>query len=216
MGALIPITIMAALGFAYWWATAKDKKRRDQLEDMAQSLGIQVTAELPPQDSQRFERFEIAKMGRFQRAHTVLCADTGQTRMVVFDFNYVKRQGNRRIERFFSLVLVTDQRLQAPKLALEPESWRSMIANWVGARDIDFEDDAEFSAAFHLTGADEDAIRKFMHSLRRKALLSYPNMRLEVSGDSLLITKPHLKLEAGNVRNFMSEALTATQLMIDG
>ncbi len=44
--------------------------------------------------------------------------------------------------------------------------------------------------------------------------MAHPTMRLEVDGDSLLIMKPHFRLDAENVRTYMSEALAATQIMI--
>ncbi len=70
------------------------------------------------------------------------------------------------------------------------------------------------AAAFQLLGPDEDSVRQFMNASRQKAFMAHPTMRLEVDGDSLLIMKPHFRLDAENVRTYMSEALAATQIMI--
>lgn len=215
MGVAIPITILAGLGLVYWWATVRDKQRREKLVELASSLGLEIVWELSPQDNKRFQRFDIASKGRSQAIPMALCADTGQTRMVVFDYRYVTGHGKNRVDRFFSMVLCTDSRLRAPKLALQPETWSSKIVSWMGVSDIDFNDDPEFSAAFHLSGAEEADVRQFMNPARRQALLAHPTIRLEVAGDSILIMKPHFKLDADRVRNYMSEALAAIEIMID-
>jgi hypothetical protein len=215
VAALIPIVIMVCLGLGYWWSSVQEKKRRQRLIEMAQSLGLEIAWELAPQDNARFQRFDLSRMGRQQHIQMAICADTGETRMVIFEFRYVKGQGKNRVDRYFSLVLCTDNRIRAPKLALEPESWMNAIAALVDARDIDFNEDPEFSAAFHLVGREEDSVRRFMNESRRKALLKNPNVRLEVDGDCVLVTKPHQKLDTENVRVYMSEALAITQLLID-
>lgn len=215
MAALIPIVIMICLGLVYWWASVQEKKRRQRLIEMAQSLGLEIAWELAPQDNSRFQRFDLSRMGRHQHIQMAICADTGETRMVIFEYRYVKGQGKNRVDRYFSLVLCTDNRIRAPKLALEPESWTNAIATLVGVRDIDFNEDPEFSSAFHLVGREEDSVRQFMNETRRKALLVYRDVRLEADGDCVLVTKPHQKLDTENVRAYMSEALAITQLFID-
>jgi hypothetical protein len=214
MGAFIAISVMMCLGLVYWWATVHEKKRREKLITMAQSLGLEISWELAPADMERFKRFEIATKGRRQNVNMVLCADTGETRLVVFDYEYVKGQGKNRIERIFSVALCTDSRLKAPKLSLSPESWGTNIAAFVGARDINFNEDPEFSKAFQLLGNDEDSVRRFMNRSRREALLAHPRIKLEVDGDALLVMQPHIRLDAESVRTYMSQALTANQLMI--
>ena len=215
MGIFIAITIMVCLGLVYWWATVYEKKRRENLIEMAQTLGLEISCELAPQDKIRFERFGIAKLGHTQNINMVLCADTSKTRMVVFDYEYIKGHGKHRICRIFSMVLCTDARLKAPKLALEPESWSTKIAAMIGARDIDFNDDPQFSSAFQLVGPDEVAVRQFIDTPRRKAIMAHPSLRMEVDGDALLIMQPRFRLDAESIRTYMSQALTVTQIMID-
>ncbi len=215
MGFLIPLTIMIGLGVFYWWATVLEKKRREKLLELAKGLGLEIAWQLDPADHQRFRRFEISQKGRVQHVKTVLCAYTGQTRMVVFDYEYVKGHGKNRVNRIFSMVLCTDARLKVPKLALEPESWGTAIASFIGVQDIDFDDDPEFSKAFQLQGTDEASVRQFMNPSRRKAILAHPAMHLEADGDTLLIMQPHFRLDAENVRKYMAQALAATEIMID-
>jgi hypothetical protein len=136
--------------------------------------------------------------------------------MVIFDYEYVTGHGKHRITRDFSMVLCVNARFNAPKLSLEPESWSSKIAAMIGARDIDFSEDLEFSSAFHLSGTDEAAVRSYMNESRRKSLMEQPPVRLEIEGDTLLVVQPHFKLSEETVRSYMSRALTLTNIMIDG
>ena len=213
MGLIIPIAIMLALGLAYWWASAQEKKRRENLIALAQTLGLEISWQLAPQDAERFRRFAIAAMGHTQNVNMVLSADSGETRMVVFDYEYIKGHGKHRICRVFSMVLCTDSRFNAPKLSLEPESWRSIIADLIGARDIDFHEDPSFSSTFRLCADDETAAREFMNESRRSALASHPQIRLEIDGDCLLVMRPHFRLTAESIRDYMSEAFAATKIM---
>jgi hypothetical protein len=214
MEVFIPIAILLGLGLVYWLSTVYEKKRREKLIELAQTLELQISWELAPQDKERFEKFPVATMGHRQHVKTVLCADTGETRMVVFDFEYTKGHGKNRVNRVFSMALCTNSRLRAPKLALQPESWGTSLAAMVGVQDIDFAEDPAFSSAFQLQGSDEEAIRQFLNETRRKALLSHPTMRLEIDGDSLLVWMPHFRLNADSVRMFMSQALDATNIIL--
>ena len=225
MGILIPITIMAALGIAYWWATVHDRKRREKLIELAQSLGLQISWELSPSDAERFRRFAVSKLGHTQNVKTVLCADSGETRMVVFDYEYIKGHGKHRICRIFSMVLCTDPRFKSPKLSLEPEAWHSVLADLTASigshlgvmlpRDIDFSEAPDFSSAFRLCASDEKLAREFMNETRRQALMAHPKVRLEIDGDALLVMRPHFRLTADSIREYMAEALAATQFMVD-
>jgi hypothetical protein len=215
MGTLVGIAIMTCLALVYWWATVFEKKRRDKLIALARSLDLEISWELNPQDNERFKRFAIATKGRVQHVNMVLCADTGETRMVIFDYEYVTGHGKHRITRDFSMVLCVDTRFNAPKLSLEPESWTTKIAAMVGTRDINFNEDPAFSSTFQLSGTDEAAIRSFMNDSRRKALMAQPPVRLEIEGDSLLVVQPYYKLSEETIRTYMSRALTLTHIMVD-
>jgi hypothetical protein len=215
MEILVPISILVGFGLVYWWASAKEKKRREKLIEMAQSLGLEISWALDPQDAARFRRFDVANKGHTQNVKMVLCADTGETRMVVFDYEYIVGHGKHRVQRIFSMVLCIDARFKAPKMSMQPESWSTAIAALVGARDIDFKDDPDFSSAFQLSGVDEQSVRLFMNESRRKAFLANPQIRLEVDGDALLVMQPHFRLTAESVRTYMAQALAAVQIIID-
>lgn len=216
MGTIVAIAIMTCLALGYWWATVYEKKRRDELIALARSLDLEISWELASQDNERFRRFAISSKGRTQHVNMVLSADTGETRMVIFDYAYVTGHGKNRKTRDFSMVLCVDARFNAPKLSLEPESWTTKIAAMVGARDINFNEDPGFSSAFQLLGTDEAAVRGYMNEARRKALMEQPPMRLEIEGDALLVVQPYFKLSAETIRTYMSQALKLTHIMVDG
>lgn len=213
MGIVVLLSILVVFGLVYWWASAMEKKRREKLIEMAQSLGLEISWALAPQDAERFRRFEVASKGHTQNVNMVLCADTGETRIVVFDYEYIKGHGKHRVRRIFSMVLCTDARFKAPKLSLQPESWSTVFSALVGVRDIDFKDDPDFSSAFQLRGVDEESVRLFMNESRRKAILANPQIRLEIDGDALLVMQPHFRLTAESIRIYMAQTLTAAQIM---
>ncbi|HEX2898805.1 MAG TPA: SulP family inorganic anion transporter, partial [Bacteroidia bacterium] len=76
---------------------------------------------------------------------------------------------------------------EIPVFTLSRETAMDRVAEVLGAQDIDFEGNQEFSAKFLLQGQDEEAIRGFFHPDLLKLHVNYPDLFLESRGDAILV-----------------------------
>jgi hypothetical protein len=75
-----------------------------------------------------------------------------------------------------------------------------------GGMDIDFEDDPEFSNAFVIRGIDPPSIKDFLTPTRRKALMPFRQLTIEVQPKAVLIAW-RKRLRAKDIPGYMATAL---------
>jgi hypothetical protein len=73
-------------------------------------------------------------------------------------------------------------------------------------RDIDFEDDAEFSSRFHVESNDEPAVRELLSSEVRSEFVAVGNCRIECVGSKLVFTEQQQTTVAG-FEDFVDESM---------
>ena len=212
---VIAIAFMGLLAGGYAYVSHLDRKRRDGLVALANELGLEFSWQLQEADLPRFNRFELATKGRLPTTGMTMVADNGQTRMLIFDFSYTIGYGKHKRSHLFSIAMCTNLKWKMPNFSLEPESWGTKIAEFVGQTDIDIEDDPFFSKLFSIRGDDPNAIRGFLNTTRRAVLSKFPNQRLTGQLDTLLVIRKYGRLKAENVRELMSEAFKISQSMCD-
>jgi hypothetical protein len=87
--------VIAVLFFALLiGAGILDLKRLEwKRRKVAERLGIEHHEQLAPADQAMFAKFALASRGHNQLASNVLVADSGELRMVIFDFRYIVGSG---------------------------------------------------------------------------------------------------------------------------
>ncbi len=159
-----------------------EKKRCDQ----AERLGIEYHKQLVPADQAMFAKFALASRRRKQLASKALVADSGDLRMVIFDFRYIVGSGSGTREYKQTCVMAQSDLLSIPAFEISPEGMLQKIAGLFGYQDINFDDDTNFSEAFKLTGPDVDKIRAFFTAKRRQEVLCERQIILEGNGDQFI------------------------------
>jgi len=210
---LIALTILGLLVGGYAFVSHLERKRKEGLATLAKELGLELNWQLPEAELARFNRFQIANKGRLPTSGTTIIADDGETRMAVFDFSYTTGHGKQKRTHLFSIAMCSSSNLSIPNMSIEPETWQSRIAELVGYRDIDLEEDPTFSKRFSIQGNDPIAIRNFLTPERRAAITKFPNQRLAGQNDTLLVIRRHVRLKPENVRELMTEALEVANAM---
>jgi len=210
---LIALTILGLLVGGYVFFSHLERKRKEGLATLAKELGLELNGQLPEAEIARFNRFEIANRGSLQTSGTTIIADDGETRMAVFDFSYTTGHGKQKRTHLFSIAMCSSSNLSIPNLSIGPETWQSRIAEFVGYRDIDVEEDPQFSKRFRIQGNDPLAIRNFLTPERRAAITKFPNQLLAGQSDTLLVIRKYGRLKPENVREMMTEALQVTNAM---
>ena len=210
---LIAITILGLLVGAFAFVSHLERKRKERLAALAKELGLELNWQLPDAELARFNRFQIANKGRLPTSGTTIIADDGETRMAVFDYSYATGHGKHKRSHLFSIAMCSSSNLSIPNMTIEPETWQSKIAEFVGYRDIDIEEDPGFSRRFSIQGDDPIAIRNFLNPVRRAAITKFPNQLLAGQRDTLLVIRKYGRLKPENVREIMTEALQVANAM---
>ncbi len=194
---------LLALAGAVWY----ERKRRQAIIRFAEQLGLAYHPSLLPDDERVFQRFSLSSRGRGRRATDAIVADSGQLRVVIFDYRYTTGGGKNSTTYRQTVALVHAPGLDLPAFSLEPESFLHRVGNLLGFDDIDFEDDREFSKKILLRGADEDAVREFMTPQRRRALLEFADMCIEADGDDFLFYRRGRRSKPDRFKQMMEQAL---------
>lgn len=190
-----------------------EKKRKQNLTEFANGLGLQYFEELPAVDANRFQTFQLANKGRGQKASSAIIADSGQMRMVIFDYKFVTGSGKNKSTHRQSVVMSSGQELQAPDFSIAPEGFLHRIGDFFGFKDIDFEDDQAFSDQFLLNGPDETAIREYFTADRRRAFLKYKDISVEASNNSFIYHCGLRKASADEIKQLMERSFEIYQIL---
>lgn len=194
-------------------ARRSEKKRREAISNYAEDLGIKFHEQLPSADGQAFSHFGIANKGRGQKAKNAVIADSGVLRMTIFDYEFTTGSGKNRTTHRQSMVLAHSDSLQTPSFTISPESFLHRIADWFGFKDIDFDEDPEFSNAFLLKGEDVEAIRQFFDSKRRSAFVGLPKVAVESKPGCFVFYRPRKRVKPDEYKTLMEEAFTIYQAL---
>lgn len=208
MGIVIFLLIAGAIIAAIIYGIQVEKKRRTAIESAAASLGLAFTADLPGQDKALLDKFNLAQHGNNRTASLATVADSGELRLVMFDYQYTTGSGKNKQTPCYSVVLATSRDLKLPQFTLTPESFLHRLGDFLGYKDIDFDEDLKFSDQFQLKGADEEAIRQFFNSERRAALVTLGKISIETQGASFLFYRMGRQRDAAHLSSMIEEGFS--------
>lgn len=201
--------IAVSIGHSIW----SDKKRREGLQKLAEQLGMEYSGQLALRDRELFAGFKLASLGRDRVVSNVLAADSGELRMVIFDYRYTIGSGKQKSTPRRTVVLAQSNELALPAFELSPESLFQKFANLFGYQDINFDDDAEFSKSFRLQGLDAEQIREFFTAKRRRELLSQRSVSLEGNRDHFIFYQARRQPSVEDFKSLMERAFAIFSVM---
>lgn len=177
---IIPLVIVYTILQKKW----ELKQRRE----VAERLGIEYHEQLAPADQAMFAKFALASRGHNQLASNVLVADSGELRMVIFDFLYIV--GSGRGSRVYKQTVVMAQSdllsLSAFKISneamLQKFGYQGNTLEGNGDQFIFHESHDGISNLFitHFLSSFED-----INGLMERAVSLYAVLRSEPDGSSL-------------------------------
>ena len=207
--AIVGLVIAAAIAYTFW----TEKKRREGIQQLAGQLGIEYREELAPDDREDFVKFALASLGHNRVISNILVADSGEIRMVIFDYRYTVGSGKNKSTPKQTVVMAQSSELSVPTFQLSPESLFQKIAGLFGFPDINFEDDPSFSKAFKLTGPNVEQIRAFFTANRRKEILSHRQITLEGNRDHFLFYQGRRLGSMEEMKGLMGRAFSLYSIM---
>ena len=216
---LLFIAAACVIALLAWGNQTYKGKRREAFTKLAEQLGLDIHFELPPEDWDRIERFELYKSkGRKHTVDLAFTAQTDSTRISVCEYKVIVNTGKNSTTTTSTVLLVWDPRLEAPALSLESKSWTSSlsasVSKWFGFSFIEFPEDPEFNARYFIRGASEEAIKAFLNADRRKGLMLHSVPAFEASGDCMIVLHRNQRLQLSNVQEKFAEALAVLNSLL--
>lgn len=194
-------------------ALRAEQKRKAAVIAGAADLGLVCCLTLAAKDRSLFDTFPLAGIGHSRDVTSASEADSGELRMILFDYQYTVGTGKNQNTRTYSVVMATSDNLELPQFSLSPENFFDRLGDWFGSKDIDFKDDPLFSNQFVLKGEDEAAIRDLFTPRRRAALVPLGQIYIDARGSTFLCYRSGRQRDVAHLRNMLEEGLNvSTQL----
>lgn len=186
----IGILFLAFGGLAY--GVIRQKKRREAWQAVAAELGFTYYEEAISRVRDECPGFDLFQQGGAQRVRNVIQGENGGIRVTLGDYSYTTGSGKNTSSHFHSVCVLRTAALSLPHFQIRPQISVKMLAffqTMLGGKDINFDEDPEFSDALVLQGEDESAVRaSFVLAVRRACLpLKEKGLRAEGWGPSLLL-----------------------------
>ncbi len=173
---LFIIGIVALIGAAIYFSYLAAKKRREELQALAQSLGWRFSPNRDSSHDDEYAHFEIFRRGHSRVAFNTLYGrleiDGRDFRGKAGDFRYRVTSGSGKSRSTstytFSYLILHLPFGRTPDLLIRPEGIFDKIAGAFGFDDIDFESE-EFSRRFHVKSSD----RRFAYDVVHPRMMEY-------------------------------------------
>ncbi len=206
------VMILVGIGAVVWGVLA-EKKRRQAIAQTVEELGLRLASDLDESDRDFFDACQLAQQGHSRQVSNVIVADSGELRMVLFDYVYKISSGKNSTTYRQSVVIVRSPTLRMPQFTLSPEGFFHRILEMFGTKDIDFEEDRPFSDRFLLHGTQEQEVRNFFNAQRRRQFANHANLHLESRAGSFLYYRPRYRWDADKIKQAMEQAFEVYRIL---
>lgn len=197
------------------WSIVAEKRRREALAKAVEEMGLRLARGLDDQDQIVFDTCQLAQQGHARQPSNVIVADSGELRMVLFDYRYKTSNGKNSTTHKQSVVLVCSPSLRIPQFTIVPEGFFNRILAVFGSKDIDFDEDREFSDRFLLQGGDEEAIRHFFNAERRRSFANFAALHVESLGGAFVYYRPRHRWNIDGIKQAMEQAFEIHRVLSD-
>ncbi len=167
----------------------------------------------------QLKQFELFKKGvswlfNSARIRNVIKGNVGDTEVYLFDYSYVVSQGKNSRRIYQTVFFANDKNWYLPNFQLKPENWWHKLKKNLGLdKDIDFEENNEFSERFWLKSEFEDIVRQQFTPELQQFMLEKPPVHLEGENYYLTAYKPGKRLKADEARHFYENCCELVKLL---
>jgi len=202
---LIVIAIAVMLLFAFLNYLAA-KKRREEMAELARSLGFRFDPGPDHGHDERYGHFEVFRRGHARVALNTLkgkiSAEGRAYHAVAGDFRYKVTSGsgkNRRTQTYRFSYIILELPYDPPDLLIRPEGLFDKLAGVLGFDDIDFES-AEFSKRFYVKSTDKKFAYDVIHPRMMEFLLRDMPAAIDIEHGRLCFTDGRRRWEPAQFR----------------
>lgn len=206
------LVLIVVLGFAAIIAygilgIVAGNQRKAALRQMALERGLTYTPEVGDLSSVLGGvSYEMTSVGHFRRVRNVLSGQWHGGAVAVFDLHYISGTGKNQSSHQMTGVVLAVEEKSTPEFVIKPEHLFSKLANVLGQKEIDFEEDPDFSKQFQLMSVDEAETRRLFTPIVREWFKHHHGIWAELRSAQLLLYRKEKILDVEEL----------TQLLDDG
>jgi hypothetical protein len=197
----------------------RDLVRKKAMETLAETTGASfsekdahgLVRQLTDFDLFKRERKRFFRNGRITN---VMRSTVGETEVFLFDYTYVVSTGKSAHRVSQTVFFANDKKWFLPNFHLRPENWWHKIMTALGMeKDINFEENSDFSKKFWLKSEFEDLVRKQFTPEMQQFMLEKPPVHLEGNNYYLIAYKPRKRLAPDEVLPFFETCCALVKTM---
>jgi hypothetical protein len=211
---LLPIIIVATLvligaGVAMYF----EKRRREALAKAAEELGLEFFPNGIPGLLQAVMGFALFSSGRSHAVANTIRGLTDDVELTIFDLTYTTGSGKNASTHRQTIIRFASSRLNLPEFTVSPEWFFHKIAKLFGVKDINFEEDPQFSTTFLLQGPNEPAIRQLFGQEVRGWFSERSGVTAAGRGNQLFFFRAGQRVNANKIPGLLDEGFQFFKLV---
>jgi hypothetical protein len=209
----VAVLVIALFAFSAYQA----RKRTQALQQLAIEMGYQFQDDDPALlDQVRQSGFQLFRRGHSRKVLNILRRQYRESTMTIFDYRYTTSCGEHSQTHRQTVVLFTPGQGVLPEFTLRLRGFLDNLVARAGISDINFENSPEFSRKYHLSGSDEQAIRRVFNNAVLAFFESRRRFVVEASHDHLLIYRYDMPVKPEDLRDAADEARQIYDLLCAG
>ncbi len=209
IGAII-ILIFGAVAVAMWY----EKKRREELEALAEELGLVFQPDGDDQLHAEVSSFALFGHGGGRKITNLILGETEEVKIALFDYQFTTGSGKQKQTHRQTVASLQSPSLQCPHFTMRPEGMFDKIGGAFGMQDIDFESHPVFSGMFLLKG-DETQIRKFFTPAVLNFFEEQKGISVEARPGALIFYRARSRVNPAEMKGLLTQAYEIFGFMVD-
>ncbi|MCH2182020.1 MAG: hypothetical protein MK108_08450 [Mariniblastus sp.] len=202
--AIVGLIVFGLVGkVVYAWFQYRRKKR---LREVADELGLEYIEDGQHSLFQSISDLSLFRSGRSGKSSKMICGDTGELTIGIFDYSYVSGSGDSTKSYTQSVIALLSDQIVLPRFNLQPQGILHKLIGALGVQDIDFEEYPEFSRMFFLQGEDEQGIRDFFDAEWIDFLARFQGYCIEGKDGALIFYRPNKQVHPDQIKEYLSQA----------
>jgi hypothetical protein len=209
----IIIIISAFIILVIWILHKRERKRSEELEKAAISIGFSFAKNTDISIINTFGNFPLFKKGRPISVSNFFRGKRSKALISVFDYTHMSRAGKSRNTSRHTALVAEMSSVNLPIFTICPETFFHKIGQAIGMKDIDFIGHPVFSDMYCLKGKDEEAITDaFSQEVVIRFEQKLINYTIECDGKKLLIYSINKRIKSTDILKFIEEAIAITKI----
>ena len=192
-----------------------EKKRRGELDEQAQAMGLTYVIDDDGSVFQRMSDFNLFQTGRSRKIKNLITGETDEVLLAIFDYQYTTGSGKNQQTSRQTVASMESELLEIPPFTMRPENMFHRIGGMLGMQDIDFDDSPDFSRAFLLKSPFEEQVRQFFDSEILNFFADRKGVCVEAQPGKLIFYRAGKRIKPVELTGFLEDGYQVFGLFAD-